>query len=175
MLATARAEGAQDYRMGSSEHTGLPDACADLIIAAQAFHWFDLDRTFAEVGRIGTARSACVAFWNVRLEDTPFMQGYETLLRTWSTQYEVNERAGRTINAIRERAPHAELRAFMHSVPMDRARVRNLALSSSYVKHGVVDIPAFLQALEALLDATSPHGPVEMRYATRAIAWRVHG
>ena len=35
MLATARAEGAQDYRVGTSEHTGLPDACADLIIAAQ--------------------------------------------------------------------------------------------------------------------------------------------
>ena len=107
------------------------EAGVPVIIAAQAFHWFDLDRTFAEVERIGTARSACVAFWNVRLEDTPFMQGYETLLRTWSTQYEVNERAGRTINAILERAPHAELRAFMHSVPMDRARVRNLALSSS--------------------------------------------
>ena len=97
------------------------------------------------------------------------------MLRTWSTQYEVNERAGRTINAIRERAPHAELRAFMHSVPMDRERVRNLALSSSYVKHGVADIPAFLQALDALLDATSTHGKVQMRYATRAIAWRVHG
>jgi len=83
--------------------------------------------------------------------------------------------AGRTINAIRERAPHVELRAFMHSVPMDRERVRNLALSSSYVKHGVADIPAFLHALEALLDATSPHGPVDMRYTTRAIAWRVHG
>ncbi|MBK9289053.1 MAG: hypothetical protein IPN38_15560 [Flavobacteriales bacterium] len=82
----------------------------------------------------------------------------------------VNERAGRTINAIRERAPHAELRAFMHSVPMDRERVRNLAHSSSYVKHGVADIPAFLHALDALLDATSPQEPVDMRYATRAIA-----
>ena len=63
----------------------------------------------------------------------------------------------------------------MHSVPMDRERVRNLALSSSYVKHGVEDIPAFVEALEALLNATSLHGAVEMRYATRAIAWRVHG
>ena len=108
--------------------------------------------------------------WRTRLSS-----GYETLLRTWSTQYEVNERAGRTINAIRERAPHAELRAFMHAVPMDRARVRNLALSSSYVKHGVADIPGFLQALEALLDATSPDDTVVMRYATRAIAWRVYG
>jgi len=58
---------------------------------------------------------------------------------------------------------------------MDRERVRNLALRSSYVKHGVQDLPAFLQALDALLDATPPHGPVDMRYATRAIAWRVHG
>jgi len=58
---------------------------------------------------------------------------------------------------------------------VERERVRNLALSSSYVKHGVADIPAFLQALEALLDATCPHGQVEMRYTTQAIAWRVHG
>ncbi|MBK9289054.1 MAG: class I SAM-dependent methyltransferase [Flavobacteriales bacterium] len=29
MLATARAEGAQDYRVGTSEQSGLPDACAD--------------------------------------------------------------------------------------------------------------------------------------------------
>ena len=43
------------------------------------------------------------------------------------------------------------------------------------MKHGVADIPAFLEALAPLLDATSPHGQVEMRYATRAIAWRVHG
>ena len=63
----------------------------------------------------------------------------------------------------------------MHAVPMDRDRVRNLALSCSCVKHGVADIPAFLHALDTLLDATSPHRPVEMRYTTRAIVWRVHG
>ncbi|HOY30157.1 MAG TPA: hypothetical protein PLR96_14400 [Flavobacteriales bacterium] len=44
----------------------------------------------------------------------------------------------------------------MHSVPMDRDRVRNLALSCSCVKHGVADIPAFLQALETLLDSDKP-------------------
>ena len=60
-------------------------------------------------------------------------------------------------------------------MPMDHERVRNLALSSSYVKNGVEDIPGFLQALDALLDATCPHGPVDMRYTTRAIAWWVHG
>ncbi len=76
-----------------------------------------------------------------------------------------------TANGTTSRNWHPEPGA----VPMERERMRNLALSSSYVKHGVADIPAFLHALEAPLDATSPHGPVEMRYATRAIAWRVHG
>ena len=48
-------------------------------------------------------------------------------------------------------------------------------LLDTSVDHGVAYIPAFLQALDALLDATNPQEPVEMRYATRAIAWRVHG
>jgi SAM-dependent methyltransferase len=175
MLATARTQGVEDYRAGSSAHTGLPDACADLIIAAQAFHWFELDSTFAELARIGTPRAACVAFWNVRSEDTPFMQGYEQLLRTWSSEYAVNERAQTTIAAIRSRVPQAELKEFTHHIPMDRARVRDLALSSSYVKHGVHDIPAFLRALDDLLDTTSTGDRVEMHYVVRAIAWKVHG
>ena len=175
MLAAARAEGPEDYRLGTSEHTGLPDACADLVIAAQAFHWFDVPRTLTEIERISKTHATCVAFWNVRSEDTPFMQGYEQLLRTWSTEYEVNERAGKTISAIRAVVPHAEEREFLNPVPMDSERVRSLALSSSYVKHGVRDIPAFLKALDALLDATLERGLVEMRYAVRAIAWKVNG
>jgi hypothetical protein len=34
MLARARGVGEQDYRIGTSEHTGVPEACTDLIIAA---------------------------------------------------------------------------------------------------------------------------------------------
>jgi SAM-dependent methyltransferase len=175
MLATARAAGSEEYRQGTSDRTGLPDACADLIIAAQAFHWFDVPSALAEIRRIGTTRAVCAAFWNVRKEDTPFMQGYEELLRTWSTEYEVNERADRTITAIGKLVPNAQQREFLNPVPMDRERVRSLALSSSYVKHGVRDVPAFLRALDALLDTTAQDGAVEMRYAVRAIAWKVYG
>src|SRR5262245_9977093 len=29
------------YQAGRAEDTGLPDACAGLVLAAQAFHWFE--------------------------------------------------------------------------------------------------------------------------------------
>ncbi len=41
-----------EYRVASSECSGLDKGCADIIVAAQALHWFDLDRFYAEVMRV---------------------------------------------------------------------------------------------------------------------------
>jgi SAM-dependent methyltransferase len=40
------------YGVAPAEATGLPDACSDLVLAAQAFHWFDHPRFFTELARI---------------------------------------------------------------------------------------------------------------------------
>jgi SAM-dependent methyltransferase len=40
------------YRVAPAEATGLPAAGADLVLAAQAFHWFDHARFFPELARI---------------------------------------------------------------------------------------------------------------------------
>jgi SAM-dependent methyltransferase len=40
------------YRQGFSHATGLPDACADLVICSQALHWMEPAATFAESARI---------------------------------------------------------------------------------------------------------------------------
>jgi SAM-dependent methyltransferase len=37
---------------GSAEETGLPDACADIVTASQAMHWFDAGRALPEIVRI---------------------------------------------------------------------------------------------------------------------------
>ncbi|MGO9956486.1 MAG: class I SAM-dependent methyltransferase [Solirubrobacteraceae bacterium] len=37
---------------GTAEQTGLPDACADAVVAGAAFHWFDHARAFPEIVRI---------------------------------------------------------------------------------------------------------------------------
>lgn len=41
-----------EYRRATAEHSGLPDASVDLVVAAQAAHWFDWPRFVAEAGRV---------------------------------------------------------------------------------------------------------------------------
>ncbi len=41
-----------EYREGLAHETGLPDACADIVIAAQSFHWMEPTSTLAEIARI---------------------------------------------------------------------------------------------------------------------------
>ncbi|HJT55622.1 MAG TPA: class I SAM-dependent methyltransferase [Ktedonobacteraceae bacterium] len=40
-----------EYRGGVADRTGLPDACADIVTAAQSFHWMEPTVTLAEIAR----------------------------------------------------------------------------------------------------------------------------
>jgi SAM-dependent methyltransferase len=51
-LAHARPHAAVEYRQASAEVSGLEDGSVDLAVAAQAAHWFDLPRYYAEVRRV---------------------------------------------------------------------------------------------------------------------------
>src|SRR5690606_2382734 len=51
---------------GTAESTGLPDRSVDLVISAQAFHWFDLDKTKMEFQRIGRENLLVAVVWNLR-------------------------------------------------------------------------------------------------------------
>ncbi|MBK7815622.1 MAG: class I SAM-dependent methyltransferase [Rhodocyclaceae bacterium] len=55
-----------DYRVAPAEASGLPAHCADLVTVAQALHWFDFDRFYAEVRRVLKA-DGLFAAWTYRL------------------------------------------------------------------------------------------------------------
>ena len=65
-VARAEAHPAVTYRVGLAEQSGLPDASVDLVTAAQAAHWFDLDAFHAEVHRV-LAPGGAVALWSYAL------------------------------------------------------------------------------------------------------------
>lgn len=75
-------------------NTALPDRSVDLITVAQAFHWFDRGAAQREFMRILRPQAWVALIWNTRLENTtPFLAGYEKMLRRWSTDYgKVNHR-----------------------------------------------------------------------------------
>ena len=41
-----------EYRDGVAQQTGLPDGCADIVTAAQSFHWMEPTTTLTEIARI---------------------------------------------------------------------------------------------------------------------------
>jgi ubiquinone/menaquinone biosynthesis C-methylase UbiE len=64
----------------TAEQLPLPDASADLITVAQAFHWFDLDRALPELHRVLRPGRCLALFWNMRDLDDPLQRGVEELL-----------------------------------------------------------------------------------------------
>lgn len=57
-IASAGARGNIRYAIGTAEAIDLPPASVDLIVAAQAAHWFDLPAFYAEARRIAAPGAA---------------------------------------------------------------------------------------------------------------------
>jgi SAM-dependent methyltransferase len=55
-----------EYAVACAEECPLPDRSADLVTVAQALHWFDFDRFYAEVGRVAKPRGI-LAVWTYEL------------------------------------------------------------------------------------------------------------
>lgn len=73
---------------GSSDATMLADASVDLVIAAQAFHWFDPETTRREFQRILKPGGHIILMWNERqLDTTPFLVEYEAFLIKYASDY----------------------------------------------------------------------------------------
>ena len=74
---------------GTAEATSLKPASIDMVIAAQAFHWFDPGKTRTEFFRILKPGGYIVLVWNERrLDATPFLAEYEALLLRYARDYD---------------------------------------------------------------------------------------
>mmetsp|Transcript_21721 Transcript_21721/g.69956 ORF Transcript_21721/g.69956 Transcript_21721/m.69956 type:complete len:278 (+) Transcript_21721:3-836(+) len=62
---------------GTAEKTTLPSASADVVIAAQAFHWFATEDTLREVHRLLRPGGLLVVLWNIRDMDVPWVRELE--------------------------------------------------------------------------------------------------
>lgn len=65
-IAQAAAHPRIEYRAAPAEASGLADSCCDLVTVAQALHWFDFDRFYAEVRRV-LRPGGLFAAWTYRL------------------------------------------------------------------------------------------------------------
>lgn len=153
---------------GTAEQTTLEDQSCDLVIAAQAFHWFDRDRTRAEVRRVLAPGGLCALLWNERRVDTPFLRAYEDALLSRSADY---------ARVRHENVTPAEIARFFGREPasrvapnhqdFDRAGLIGRAMSSSYVPKEGPDHDALVRELERMFDEHNERGVVRFAYDTR--------
>jgi SAM-dependent methyltransferase len=60
-IANAQAHERVDYRVEPAEHSNLRSETVDLVMVAQALHWFDLERFYAEARRVLKPRGVLAA------------------------------------------------------------------------------------------------------------------
>lgn len=156
---------------GNAEQTGLADGSADIVTAAQAFHWFDGARAREEFRRILRPKGMVALIWNDRkVDSTPFLIAYDALLRARGTDYEqVNHR---NVDANRLQsffgAGSYEETVFTNAQRFDWDGLHGRAMSSSYVPaEGSEGYEAFAAGLRDVFDAHSKDGFVSFEYDTR--------
>ncbi|MGE7138345.1 class I SAM-dependent methyltransferase [Luteibacter sp. NPDC031894] len=161
---------------GSAEATGLDGGSIDLVVVAQAFHWFDMDKVRAEFARILSPRGLVTVFWNSRrLKGTPFLEGYERLLLEYGIDYlGVAERYTDDDTMARWFGQgYRGMASFPHGQKLDYEGLLGRLMSSSYApKAGHPNHEPMLHALRSLFEATQDEGTVDFDYDTRVFAGR---
>jgi SAM-dependent methyltransferase len=65
---------------GTAEATGLPDCCADAVVAAQSWHWFQEAEALAEVERLLRPGGALALVWNTYDTSVPWVRDYQDIV-----------------------------------------------------------------------------------------------
>ncbi|SDC84540.1 class I SAM-dependent methyltransferase [Nocardioides lianchengensis] len=68
--------------VGGAEEIAAPDASYDVVVSAQAFHWFDLDRALPEIARVLKPGGRLALVWNERDERIPWVKKLGRIIGT---------------------------------------------------------------------------------------------
>ena len=172
--------GSERFRVvdAAAESTSLDAASVDLIVVAQAFHWFDQARFRAESLRILRRSGIAALLWNVRVPDaTPFAAAYESLVQDFATDYLTvrHENVSDDDIAAYFGGPY-ERSIFGNLQRLDRRSLSARLTSSSYLPAaGDARFAPMLDAIEALFENHERSGFVELPYEARLYAGRVQG
>ncbi|HVW95213.1 MAG TPA: class I SAM-dependent methyltransferase [Mucilaginibacter sp.] len=161
----------------TAEATTLETHSLDMVVCAQAFHWFNNERARMEFNRILKPAGFAALVWNNRLPDADqFSYAYENLLKSESLDY--NKVNHRNIGS-------ADLKAFFRNGKYKQVNFRNRqvfdfggvcgrAFSSSYVPP--LSSAAGIRFREKLQDIFVKHnvnGKVSFYYKTEVYTGKV--
>lgn len=155
-----------EYRPGTAEDTNLPDAFADVLLSAQAFHWFDPDRALTEFHRVIKPDGYVVLMWNERDESTPFAHGYGELFRELPETAGVEMKRGIAGEPLLTNPLFVEAKRtnFKNVQRMNLEGVLGRAFSASYAPRDGAAAERLKDGLTVLFEKLQIDGFVDMQY-----------
>ena len=156
---------------GSAEATGLPSGIADFVIAAQAFHWFQLEQTKKEFRRLLKPKGRILLLWNDRITSGfRFAEAYENFIHHFALDYKQVTHKNVQDHHMRELLGEFQIQHFSNYQEFDFDGLLGRVLSTSYMPN--TDHPGFADMKEALNTLFTRHardGRVRIEYDTQLI------
>ena len=151
---------------GTAESVPLPDAVADAVVVAQAFHWFDQPAALREIARLLRPAGRLGIVWNIRDDAVDWVARLSALIGSEASDdaedADVIAEAG-----VYEPAERADWR---WEQPLDRARLRELVLSRSYCATlPAAEVEPVLDEVDRLYDTAAVDGTLAMPYITYGV------
>lgn len=160
----------------NSTDTSLPENSVDLVVAAQAFHWFEPEKTRTEFNRILKPGGHIVLIWNERqLYSTPFLVDYEAFLIKYAYDYGNVRHENIAGDQLSDffRTEYAAM-TFPNHQDFDFDGIKGRMLSSSYMPNesdAVFD--EMVKELQALFAKHAENGRIRVLYDTNVYTSQV--
>ncbi len=165
------------WHEGTAVATGLADASVDLVLVAQAFHWFEVGPTTREFQRILRPGGRLAVMWNRRTRDDAFTLGYRTAFEATDSEAPV-DRSTFEPAVVAATGRFANLRA--HVVPYVQALTLEEMLGRADSTSTVPKAGSRREELFCMLRAlharhAGPDGRATMVYRTEVFLWDLGG
>jgi len=114
--------------LASAEEIPLPSRSVDVVVSAQAFHWFDLERALPEIARVLRPGGEIALVWNERDERIPWVKRLGEVIGGQE------QNTDPTHDLIRSGLfGYVETATFRFWQPLDRERLHDLIRSRSNI------------------------------------------
>jgi SAM-dependent methyltransferase len=153
----------------SAEATSLPDHSVDLVVAGQAFHWFDVEKAKAEFRRILKPDGHVLLMWNTRTREDEFNRAYEDFLHQYGTDFKSIRHEQIADDVFRSFFKDASYKTIKlpNAQPMDFEGLKGRMLSSSYMPQvGAPNFDVMIRDLQGIFDEHHKDHKVIMTYDT---------
>lgn len=154
---------------GTAENTNLPDESIDFVIAAQAFHWFEREKTRNEFKRILRPKGFVALIWNERQLDTNnFLREYENLLINFGNDYEKVRHDNISEESLTDFfQTDFRQNSYLNAQTLDFDGLKGRILSSSYMpSENDSKFEPMTRELRRLFDKYAENGKIQVLYNT---------